>query len=71
MIKCVLVPLDGPDASEDAFRIVSAPGATGAAVRFLHVAAVPDNVVTPDGRTVAYADQEMASIETYRPPRDP
>jgi nucleotide-binding universal stress UspA family protein len=63
MIKRVLVPIDSPDASDSVLAIVAALVATGAIVRFLHVAAVQDNVVAPDGRTVTYAGQEMASIE--------
>jgi nucleotide-binding universal stress UspA family protein len=63
MIKRVLVPVDSPDAADNVLPIVSSLAATGAAVRFLHVAPVQDNIVTPEGRTVAYADQEMASIQ--------
>ncbi len=63
MIKRVLVPLDKSDAAEDVLPIVAALATTGATVRLIHVAPVPDNVVTPEGWTVAYADQEMASVQ--------
>lgn len=63
MIKRALVPVDSAATSEEIFPIVASLVATGATVRFLHVAPLQDNVVTSDGRTVAYADQEMASIE--------
>lgn len=63
MIKRVLVPLESADAFDDVLPIVSSLAATGASARFLHVAPVQDSIVTPEGRTVAYADQEMAAIE--------
>jgi nucleotide-binding universal stress UspA family protein len=63
MIKRVLVPLDTTQTTEDLLPVVSGLASTGAAVRLIHVAPVPDNVVTPEGRTVAYVDQEMARIE--------
>ena len=63
MIKRVLVPVDSPETADDILPIISPLAATGATVRFVHVAPVPDNVVTPDGRTVAYAHQQMASTE--------
>ena len=44
--------------------IADAARAAGATVRLLHVAPVPDNVVSADGHTVAYADQEMSRLET-------
>jgi hypothetical protein len=63
MIKRVLVPLDTAEATEDILPIVAMLATTGAAVRLMHVASVPDNVVTPEGRPVAYTDQEMARIQ--------
>jgi nucleotide-binding universal stress UspA family protein len=63
MIKRALVPLQSPDASDDVLPIVAALTAGGASVRFLHVAPVPESVVTSEGRTIAYADQQTASIE--------
>jgi nucleotide-binding universal stress UspA family protein/transposase len=63
MSKRILVPLDTTEATEALLPIVSMLTAAGAAVRLIHVAPVPDNVVTPEGRTVAYADQEMARVQ--------
>jgi nucleotide-binding universal stress UspA family protein len=63
MIKRVLVPLDKTDAAEDILPIVAMLATTGATVRLVHVAPVPENVVTPEGRTIAYAHQEGARIE--------
>ena len=64
MIKRALVPIDGTDAAEDILPIVATLATTGVAVRLIHVAPLPENVVTQEGRTVAYADQEMARIQT-------
>jgi nucleotide-binding universal stress UspA family protein len=44
--------------------VADAARAAGGTVRLLHVAEVPDLIVTPQGRTVAYVDQEMSRIET-------
>jgi nucleotide-binding universal stress UspA family protein len=63
MIKRVLVPIDGGDAAEDILPVVTTLANTGATVRLIHVAPIPENVVTPGGRTVAYADQEMARVQ--------
>ncbi len=63
MMKRVLVPLDEPSATEDVMPIVAMLATAGAAVRLIHVAPVPGHVVSEDGRTVAYADQEMARVE--------
>ena len=63
MIKRVLVPLDTTETTEDILPIAAMLATAGATVRVIHVAPVPDNVVTPEGRTVAYADQEMASAQ--------
>jgi nucleotide-binding universal stress UspA family protein len=63
MTKRVLVPLDTTEATQDILPIAAMLASTGAAVRLIHVASVPDNVVTPQGRTVAYADQEMARVQ--------
>jgi nucleotide-binding universal stress UspA family protein len=65
MIKRVLVPLEQPDAAEDVLPIVTALAATGASVRLIHVAPVQDSVVTAEGLTVSYADQETASIAAF------
>ena len=57
------MPLDETVQAEGVLDMVAdmARGA-GATVRLLHVAPVPDNVVS-DGRIVAYADQEAARLE--------
>jgi nucleotide-binding universal stress UspA family protein len=65
MAKRILVPLDGTTAAEAVLGLVAdvARGA-GAVVRLLHVARIPERVVADDGHVVAYADQEMARVET-------
>jgi nucleotide-binding universal stress UspA family protein len=64
MAKRVLVPLDETVEAESVVDLVAdlAKGG-GASVRLLHVAPVPDNVVS-DGKIVAYADQEGARLES-------
>jgi nucleotide-binding universal stress UspA family protein len=64
MAKRILVPIDHKtpvaallDLLGDAVRGGSA------AVRLIHVAPVPDNVMGVDGHVVAYADQEAARLE--------
>ena len=64
MSKRALVPVDTTEAAEDILPIVAMLATAGSAVRLVHVAPIPDNVVTPEGRTVAYANQEMARVET-------
>jgi nucleotide-binding universal stress UspA family protein len=63
MIKRVLVPIDGSDAAEDILPVVATLATTGSTIRLIHVAPMPENVVTAEGRTVAYADQEMTRIQ--------
>lgn len=63
MIKRLLVALDAAESTEDVLPVVAVHATAGTAVRLMHVAALPDTVVTPEGRTVAYADQEMARLE--------
>ena len=67
MAKRILVPLDGSAASEAVLPLIagSAPGA-GAIVRLLHVAPVPDDVIDQDSRVIAYAEQQMARLESAR-----
>ena len=64
MAKRILVPLD---AAVNAESMVEAIGAlarsTGATVRLLHVAPVPDAVLDDDGHVLAYADQETERLE--------
>lgn len=64
MAKRILVPLDGSAAAETVLALVADGARTaGATVRLLHVAPVPRNVQTPEGRIVAYADQEMDRLD--------
>lgn len=64
MAKRMLVPLDQTVDSASILPLVAdAARGGGAAIRLLHVAPVPGNVLSADGRTVAYADQEMARLE--------
>lgn len=63
MIKRVLVPIDGSDAAEDILPVVATLATTGSTIRLIHVAPMPENVVTAEGRTVAYADQEMTRLQ--------
>lgn len=67
MAKRILVPLDQTTQSESLIPLVAdlARGG-GATVRLIHVAPVPDNVVSAEGRVVAYADQEMSRMEAER-----
>lgn len=64
MAKRILVPLDAGTEHDLILPVVAdlARG-SGATVRLLHVAPVPANVDTSDGRVVAYSDQEMDRIE--------
>ena len=63
MAKRILVPLDETVQAERVLDMIADMGrGAGATVRLLHVAPVPDNVVS-DGRIVAYADQEAARLE--------
>jgi nucleotide-binding universal stress UspA family protein len=65
MAKRILVPLDRSNLAETIVPLVAdlVHGA-GATVRFLHVEPVPENIVSNEGRLVAYADQEMERLET-------
>ena len=65
MAKRILLPLDRSDVAEAVVPLVGdlARGA-GATVRLLHVAPIPGNVVSQEGRVVAFADQEMERLET-------
>lgn len=63
MTKRILVPLDRMEESALALGFIAeAARSSGAVVRLLHVAPVPQNVETRT-RVVAYADQEMARLE--------
>ena len=63
MAKRILVPLGKREAGQAVLPLV-APVArdTGATVRLLRVYPVPDLVMGPHGRIVAYADQQMDSL---------
>ena len=64
MAKRILVPLDQSALAESVIPVVADAARGGAAtVRLLHVAPLPDNRVDPEGRVVAYADQELARLE--------
>ena len=63
MIKRVIVPIDKSDAAEDILPVVTTLATTGSTIRLIHVAPMPENVVSPEGRTVAYSDQEMARVQ--------
>jgi nucleotide-binding universal stress UspA family protein len=64
MAKRILVPLDE---AVPAASMVEAVGAlartTGATVRVLHVAPVPESLSDNSGHVVVYADQETARLE--------
>jgi nucleotide-binding universal stress UspA family protein len=64
MAKRILVPLDRSDVAEAILPLVAdlAKGA-GASIRLLHVVPVPGNLVSKEGRIIAYADQEMERLE--------
>ena len=63
MMKRILVPITGDEHSDAIVPVVAALGRdTGASVRLLRVFPVPERVVGTHGRTVAYADQEMARL---------
>lgn len=62
MIKRILVPLDGRESSERVLPVIAALARDGAAIRFLRVFPVPDRIVGPGNRTIAYVDQEMARL---------
>lgn len=63
MTKRILVPLDRMEETALALQLIGeAARSSGAVVRLLHVAPVPQNVETRT-RVVAYADQEMARLE--------
>ncbi len=64
MAKRILVPLDQSPAAEVVVPLVAdmARG-SGATVRLLQVAPVPQNRMSEEGRVLAYADQEMERLE--------
>lgn len=63
-MKRIVVPLDASPVAESVLPVVAdLARAGGATIRLLRVEPTPDNCVGPDGRVVAYADQEMARLE--------
>ncbi len=63
MPKRILVPLDDTESSEAIIPVVAALALEGgASVRLLRVAPVPECVVGPYGRTIAYVDQQMDRV---------
>jgi nucleotide-binding universal stress UspA family protein len=64
MVKRILVPLDRSDLAETIVPLVAdlARGA-GATVRLLHVAPVPENVRSAEGRIIAFSNQEMERLQ--------
>jgi len=67
MAKRILVPLDRSEASTSVLPLVAdIARSSGATVRLLHVAPIPKERTTDDGRVVAYASQEMERIEFSR-----
>ena len=67
MAKRILLPLDRSDTARSVLPMVAdLARSSGATVRLLHVAPVPKERVTEDGRVVAYASQEMERIESNR-----
>ena len=63
MTKRILTPIDGRVESEAIVPVIAALArGAGSTVRLLRVFPVPEHVVGPYGRTVAYVDQEMARL---------
>ena len=61
--KRILTPIDGREQSEAIVPVVAALArGAGSTVRLLRVFPVPEHVIGPYGRTIAYVDQEMARL---------
>lgn len=64
MAKRILVPLDEAVRAESVVEGIGALArSTGATVRLLHVAPVPQSLSDDYGRVLVYADQESARLE--------
>ncbi len=64
MPKRILVPLDESVHAEEMVGAVGAlAGSTGATVRLLHVAPVPESLYDKHGHVLIYADQESSRLE--------
>ena len=65
MAKRILAPLDTRENSDAIVPVLAGLArGSGSTVRLLRVFPLPERVVGPHGRTIAYADQEMARLET-------
>jgi nucleotide-binding universal stress UspA family protein len=63
MAKRILTPIDGREPSETIIPVVAALArGAGSTVRLLRVFPVPEQVIGPYGRTIAYVDQEMSRL---------
>ncbi len=63
MAKRILAPIDARERSEAIVPIVAALAhGAGSTVRLLRIFPIPNRVIGSHGRTVAYADQEMARL---------
>ena len=63
MAKRILTPIDGRGPSETIVPVVAALArGAGSTVRLLRVFPVPEQVIGPHGRTIAYVDQEMSRL---------
>jgi len=63
MAKRILTPIDGREQSETIVPVVAALArGAGSTVRLLRVFPVPEHVIGPYGRTIAYVDQEMSRL---------
>jgi len=63
MAKRILTPIDGREPSETIVPVVAALArGAGSTVRLLRVFPVPEQVIGPHGRTIAYVDQEMSRL---------
>jgi nucleotide-binding universal stress UspA family protein len=63
MAKRILTPIDGCEESTTIVPVVAALArGSGSTVRLLKVFPVPERVMGPHGRTIAYVDQEMARL---------
>ena len=64
MAKRILVPLDHTPPPHELLDLVhGAARGSGAVVRLMHVAPVPERLIGADGHIIAYADQEVARLE--------
>ena len=65
MAKRILVPLDEAVLAESLLEAVGALArSTGALVRLLHVAPIPESLADEHGHVLVYADQESTRLET-------